>query len=375
MLKKFFSVVIIFFVLTSIAHAEDEKKSVWQPEIRVGLKSGVKQVALQVSKPCVMINAAKGNVLKKIPAGGKFIVDFEHLKINAIEIRPEKVPLKDLQTTIDDKKYYGGVTVNKEKDSLTVINLAPLEEYLRGVLAKEMSPSFPLEALKAQAVAARTFAMNNRGKHSAEGYDICATTHCQVYDGATKYDSIDKVIDETRGMVLTYKNKLAETNFHGDSGGMTESVSDVWGTAVPYLVAVKEVLKTAESWTIKVAAKDFSSRFGDGFGDVKSIKLSKLEVGKSADDRTSSGRVKSAQVVSTKKTLTITGGDLRHKFSLPSTLFDMKLDGDEIIFTGYGSGHGVGMSQVGAKDYAKNGWSYEKILEHYYSGAKLKKLY
>ena len=177
MLKKFFSVVIIFFVLTSIAHAEDEKKSVWQPEIRVGLKSGVKQVALQVSKPCVMINAAKGNVLKKIPAGGKFIVDFEHLKINAIEIRPEKVPLKDLQTTIDDKKYYGGVTVNKEKDSLTVINLAPLEEYLRGVLAKEMSPSFPLEALKAQAVAARTFAMNNRGKHSAEGYDICATWH------------------------------------------------------------------------------------------------------------------------------------------------------------------------------------------------------
>ena len=85
--------------------------------------------------------------------------------------------------------------------------------------------------------------------------------------------------------------------------------------------------------------------------------------------------MKSAQVIGSKKTVTLTGNDFRRKFSLPSTLFDIKLEDDEVIFTGYGSGHGVGMSQVGARDYALNGWSYEKILAHYYKGTKLKKLY
>lgn len=364
MLKKIFLPLLVTFMLMSCVEA-----GTWSPEIRVGILSGVKQVALKVSAPCVMINAAKGNVLKKIPAGGSFIVDFEHLKINAIEIRPEEVPLKDLQIEIDGKKYYGGVSVNKGKDSLTVINLAPLEEYLRGVVSKEMSPSFPCEALKAQTIAARSFALKNRGRHVSEGFDLCATTHCQVYIGVANFDSIDKAVDETRGEVLVYKEKLIDTNFHADSGGMTEDVANVWGRATPYLVAVREIVQLGTPWTVKIPAKDFSAQLH--IEDVKSIKLSKLTVGKGASDRTSSGRVQSAQI--NKKNFT--GNELRQKFSLPSTLFDMKLDGGEVIFTGYGRGHGVGMSQVGARDYARNGWSYEKILAHYYKDTKLKKLY
>ena len=362
---------LIIFLLMSRAEAA----GTWQPVIRVGILSDVKQVSLQVSAPCIMINAAKGDVIKKIPEGGGFTVNFAHMKVNAIEILPEKVPLKDLQVTIDGKKYYGGVNVSKNKDSLTVINLAPLEEYLRGVVSKEMSPSFPLEALKAQTIAARSFALKNRGRHAKDGYDLCNGTHCQVYVGVANFDSVDKAIDETRGEVLVYKEKLIDTNFHADSGGMTEDVGDVWGTATPYLVAVREIIQLAAPWTVKVTAKDFSSRFGDNFGDVQSIKLSKLTIGKETDDRTASGRVKSAQVVGSKRTLTLTGNDFRRKFSLPSTLFDIKLDGDEIIFTGYGRGHGVGMSQIGARDYAKDGWNYKKILAHYYKDTKLKKLY
>ena len=372
MIKKVLIAAVIFFMSMSAAEA-----GVWQPELRVGILSGVEQVTLKVSAPCVMTNAATGEAVGKIPADKKFIVKFAKLRFDAIEIRPEKIPIKDLQTTIEDKKYYGGVRINKDKESLTVINLAPLEEYLRGVLPKEMSPSYPLEALKAQAVAARSFALKNRKKHEAEGYDLCTTTHCQMYIGVTEepIEICDKAIDETRGEILIYKEKLADTNFHADSGGMTESVVDVWGTDVPYLVAVKEILKLSESWTVKVTVKDFSSRFGDGFGDLKEIKLSKLTVGKGEEDRTSSGRVKSAQIVGTKKTLKLAGNELRRKFSLPSTLFDMKLEGKEVIFTGYGRGHGVGMSQTGAKSYAEDGWSYDKILAHYYHDTKLKKLY
>ena len=369
MLKKFFITAVIFFMSISVAEA-----GVWQPELRVGILSGVEQVTLKVSAPCVMIDVASKKTTK-IPAGRDFVLSFSRLKSEAVEIRPEKIPIKDLQTTIDDKKYYGGVRISKVKNSLTVINLAPLEEYLRGVLSKEMSPSYPLEALKAQAVAARSFALKNRKKHEAEGYDLCPTTHCQVYIGVAEEEICDKAIDETHGEILIYNGKLADTNFHADSGGMTESVVDVWGTNVPYLVAVKEILKLSEPWTVKVTKKDFSSRFGDGFGDVKEIKLSKLTVGKAEKDRTSSGRVKSAQIVGTKKTLKLEGSELRRKFSLPSTLFDMKLENKEVIFTGYGRGHGVGMSQTGARSYAEDGWSYEKILMHYYHDTKIKKLY
>lgn len=363
MLKKILLVLIIVMMTSRVEAGE------WQPEIRVGILSNVKQVSLKVSTPCVMINAAKGNVLKKIPAGGSFVVDFEHLKINSVEIRPDNVALKDLQIEVDGKKYPGGVSIVKDKDSLTVINLAPLEEYLRGVVSKEMSPSFPAEALKAQSIAARAFALKNRGRHVKEGFDLCATTHCQVYIGVASYDSVDRAIDETRGEVLVYKGKLIDTNFHADSGGMTENVGDVWGTATPYLVAVKEIINLGKTWTVTVPVKDFSKQLN--LDAVKSVQLSKMTIGKSASDRTSSGRVQSAQVNGKK----FTGNELRQKFSLPSTLFDMKLNGGEVIFTGYGYGHGVGMSQSGAKEYAKDGWSYKKILEHYYKDTKLKKLY
>ena len=377
MLKKFFLTAIIFCMLTGIAQAADkpQKKSVWQPELRIGILSGVTQVGLKVSAPCIMIDAVTKKTLKKIPAEKNFAVDFAQMKTTAVEIRPEKIPLKDLIATIDGRKYFGGVRVNKVKGSLTVINLVPTEEYLRGVVGEEMSPAYPLEALKAQAVAARSFALKNRERHDKEGFDLCPTTHCQVYEGFEDFEIVNKAVDETRGEVLTFKEKIADTNFHADSGGMTEAVADVWGTNVAYLVPVKELLELTAPWTMKFSAKDFSSRFGDNFGDVKSIKLSTLTIGKSANDRTSSGRVKSAQLVGTKKTLTISGIDLRRKFSLPSTLFDMKLSGDEVIFTGYGRGHGVGMSQQGAKTFAEKNWTYDKILSHYYSGTKLKKLY
>ena len=371
-MKKFFVVVMIFLLAANVVQAA---QSPWSPELRIGLQSGVKKIELKFSAPCILFDATTGKRLSKVPAEKIFVVDCDKLKVDAVEIRPKEIRLQDLQVTIDGKKYCGGVRLNKVNGALNVINLVPLEEYLRGVVSKEMSPSFPLEALKAQTVAARSFAMKNRHRHEAEGFDLCATTHCQVYDGFNDFESIARAVDETRGEILMFGGKIADANFHTDSGGMTENVGEVWGTAAPYLVAVREIFKLGESWTIKVSVKDFSSRFGDGFGELKSVKLSPLTIGKEADDRSSSGRVKSAQIVGTKKTVTLTGNDLRRKFSLPSTLFDMRLDGDEVIFTGYGHGHGVGMSQVGAKSYAADGWSYEKILEHYYRGAKLKKVY
>ena len=354
MLKRIFIAAIILMFM-SCAEA-----GTWSPEMRIGILNGFERVVLKVSAPCTIVDPATGKTLGAAPANKKFAVNAGKLKVDAIEIRPESISLKDLRTTIEDKEYYGGVRINKVNGKLIVISLVPVEEYLRGVVPKEMPPLYPLEALKAQTVAARSFAMKNRKRHEAEGFDLCATTHCQVYDGVAEFDSIDWAVDETRGEVLVFKDNLINANFHQDSGGVTASAEEVWDRSVPYLVSVKELFAADKPWTIKVAAKDLN------LGKVKSLKITA---------KTPSGRVATAQIVGEKKTLTLTGKELREKFSLPSTLFNMKLDGDKIIFTGLGSGHGVGMSQRGAKTYAEDAWYYDKILAHYYKGTNLKKLY
>ena len=367
----------IFIVLMAVIFAlpVSAEETIWQPEIRLGILSGVSQVELQLSAPCAMIDATTRQILKKFPANESFTVDVDELKNNSVEIRAENVLLKDLIVTIDGKKYFGGVRIDKRNNALVVINLAPVEEYLRGVVPEEMSPSFNTEALKAQAVAARSFTLKNRNRHQSEGYDLCPTTHCQYFGGVDSADDkTDKIILSTRGEVLLSEGQIVDTNFHTDSGGMTESVAEVWGTDSSYLQAVEELEKNTQAWTKEFSAADFSRIVG-GIGNLIEINLSPLEVGKSAPDRSTSGRVKVVQFVGSSKTLQIKGNELRSKFSLPSTLFDIKISGSKIIFSGYGRGHGVGMSQNGANAYANHGWTYEKILNHYYTGTKLKKLY
>lgn len=352
------------------------KKSVWQPERKIGLLSGISQITFQMSEKCVMIDPDTKKVLQKIDKDKPFTIDFSSMKTSAVEIRGEKIELKDLKVSVNGKKYFGGVRVNKNKGALTVINLVPVEEYLRGVVPEEMSISYHPEALKAQAVAARSYTLKNVGRHKADGYDLCDNTHCQTYEGVDSVSpTTDKAVLETRGEILYFNGAAALTPFHTDSGGMTESNANVWGTAFPYLQPAEELNKQTEEWTVKLTNTDFSERMGANFGSLHSITLSNLMIGKSAVDRTDSGRVKFALVAGSKKTVKMTGIEMRNKFSLPSTLFNVKVQSGEVIFEGYGRGHGVGMSQHGANAYAQFGWKYDKILKHYYKGTEIKKLY
>lgn len=374
MLKKFFAAIfaVIFFISASNVCSA---KSKWQPEITIGLLSGVTHVNLNFSAPCVMTDAKTKKQIQKISANTNFVVDVSTLKANEIEIRGEKVSLDELQVTIDGKKYFGGVKLLKKNSSMTVINIAPVEEYLRGVLPKEMIQSWHIEALKAQAVAARTFVLKNREKHKHDGYELCATTHCQVYSGVEIFPTTDKAVLETRGEVLYHGGRTVDAPFHADSGGMTESAANVWGGNVAHLQAIAEEDNHTQAWTVKFSVYDFSSRMGDAFGTLKNFNLSPLVIGKATADRSTSGRVKILKIVGTKKIVEMRSDEARRKFSLPSTLFDVKIENDEVIFFGYGKGHGVGLSQYGAKYYAEKGWNYDKILAHYYKGATLKKLY
>ena len=160
---------------------------------------------------------------------------------------------------------------------------------------------------------------------------------------------------------------------------MTEDSENVWGTKLPYLRAVEEKAKYTQPWKKVLTAERVASLAGKGshkdIGDLKRIELSTLKIGQGSNDRTSSGRVKQVVFVGSKGRAAVSGNDLRSLLGLRSTMFNMKMDHKQVTVEGYGWGHGLGLSQWGARKWAEEGKSYRDILKHYYQHIALKKLY
>ncbi len=356
--------------------------SSWQPELRIGVMFNLKNATVLPNSDCFFI---AGNKKIKLQKGEvvALVLNKSHIEIkgqkfegNLWEIRPEDPrKLKDLVFRINGKSYRGGLRLLRKGSVMTAINVIPAEEYLRGVVPEEMPSLWAKDALKAQTVAARTFALKNRRRHEKDGYDLCTSTHCQVYSGQSKeHANSDIAIRETYGEVLFAINgPIIDTPFHTDSGGMTENNEALWGVGIPYLRAAKELKEKTKPWEKEIQLPEFEKKVG--LTNIKKIELSKLEIGKRAKDRTASGRVKQVRIVGQKNTKFLTGTELRTMFNLNSALFDMELNDKFVKFSGYGIGHGVGMSQWGAKTFAENGMDYKNILEHYYKKTFIKKLY
>ncbi len=368
---------------------ESDKPKNWCPELKIGLYTLNSPFNLSTNLDFSIIDSTKNKTLKNYKKNTELIfsaqnnfvkIDGENFSSNEIELRPQnEKELRNMLINIGGQEYFGGLKLIAVKNNLIVINIVPVEEYLRGVLPKEMSPSWNEEALKAQAVAARTFSLKNRNRHKNEGYDLCASVHCQMYDGADSLDEkTDEAISKTFGEVLFFNGKLIEAPFHRDSGGITENAVDVWGTDFPYLRAVTEIETKTMAWEKYFSFEEFTkilNESGHKIGDVKFIKVTNLELGKVTNDRSSSGRVKELTIVGSSDEIKLSGSELRKIFGLKSTLFDVSISGNHLKFIGYGWGHGVGMSQHGAQTLAENKYSYEKILAHYYKGTEIKRLY
>lgn len=256
-----------------------------------------------------------------------------------------------------------------------------LEEYLVGVVLTEMPASFELDAMKAQAVAARTFAMQS-DKH--DEYDLCTDSGCcqawrspsqlrQVF-GDNYVEILGKgtaAVQDTKGEVLYYGEELIEAVYFSCSGGMSEPAVAVWGTDVPYLQAVQSPGEEDSS--------KFYSEIGFDFMEFQrilqsaepNIKFSVIPqdwIGKTTFS--AGGGVANMDLAG----VTFTGTQLRSLFSLPSTKFSIAVQGGEMVFSVNGYGHRVGMSQYGANAMAKAGSDYKEILQHYYTGVSIKKL-
>lgn len=265
-----------------------------------------------------------------------------------------------------------------DKDKVEEINL---EKYLEGVLAAEMPATFDIEALKAQAVASRTYALskiiNKQKVHDIA--DVCDTVHSQAYIDEKDYDNkfggkkdeyiskIKQAIEDTRGEVLIYNGEIVKNALYfAVSSGVTEEASEVFSFSEPYLQSVnsefdqdapnayKEYVFSEKEFLKKINNK-YKDADVDSFEDVKILEYTTSG---------SIGKIKLGEEV-------VRGLDFRYLFGVNSSNINMEKDGENIIFKVKGYGHGVGLSQWGAGKMAKLGYTYDEILKHYYSGVEI----
>lgn len=301
-------------------------------------------------------------------------------EINQNEQKQENI--QEEQASYDYKQYN---TIKLLHSDSSIIEELPLDEYLYSVVSAEMPASFEIEALKAQAIVARTYTIykiqNNSGKH--EGADICDDSNCcqawiskedrflnwEESSRQNNWEKIVNAVDSTKGKIITYEGKPINAFFHSNSGGKTETTINVWGgDGYPYLQSVStsgedayaqyqsEVTLTKQTFIDKIKEKhedfeiDFSSQdciqileYTDG-NRVKKIKIGNIE---------------------------FSGVEVRTILGLKSANFEIKINEDNVIISVKGYGHGVGMSQTGADSMAKQGNNFEQIIKHFYTGVEI----
>ena len=282
-----------------------------------------------------------------------------------------------------DYKEYGTIKLLHHKTGK--IEELPLDEYLYGVVSAEMPANFGEEALKAQSVVARTYTIYkivNGSKH--EGADICdLSSCCQAWiskedrfqkwseeDRENNWGKIVKAVDDTKGEIITYEGKPINAFFHSNSGGTTETASNVWGgTNYPYLQVVETAGEDAYyqySSEVTLSKDEVIQKIKEHHNDIQIDFSSENAI--QILEKTESGRVNKIKFGN----LEFSGTETRNIFGLKSTMFTIEINEDNVTFKVTGYGHGVGMSQTGADSMAKLGNSYKDIIKHYYSNVEIK---
>ena len=465
--------VLVFAMFTFTAGAASEEY------IKVGLRYGSSETTAQITSDSGFALAAAGdNAIRA--TGETYDTDTLTLQLSGGAVQVKDSAGKVLTTlkgdgtecivggeypsTGDDKVKFGGknyrggiIPYINASGQMNIINYLSTDDYARGVVHSEIGQSSHIEAIKAQAVAIRSFAITNKGKHSSQGFDICTTVHCQVYSGAdSEYESTDQAVEETKGEMVYYQGKPVAAYYFANSGGHTENSEDAWVSALGYLRGKEDPYSPSYTWTVELTRADLTKTFAsEGLGTVESISIDSVNDSGYAASVTVHGSrnsitytkeaIRSALGVSLKSrnfTFSTEGGTLSDGSTTevpeqPSVIEGQTVyglgasgmnalgsevsvisasgtttktlngmtalsasgtkiivtgeensgsggtvtggttvtfddDSDVLIINGKGYGHGVGMSQQGAQQMAKQGFTYRQILEFYYTGIEVK---
>jgi len=351
--------------------AKDEK-------LRVRADSSI---PLNIQDPILSKTKIKGLTIKKL--NNKIILSLDSNKDKFYEISNQKsIIIKSSDRRgiwINSKRYSGKINIVFRENKILAINILGVEKYLNSVVGSEMPQKWHIEALKAQAIASRTYALR---KTNNGLFHIDSTQTNQVYNGLESSTfKTRRAVRETRSLVITYKNKLINALFHSSSGGMTENSEDVWSDPYPYLVTVRDFDQKNPKfrWNKKVSKLELEEIFPI-IGGIQQIEVLNI---------TETGRIKNLKIIGNFGEKVITGKEFRSKLGLKSTLFrptilenfygKKDLNNQSNIQTypylsisGLGAGHGVGMSQWGARYMANKGYKANQILKYFYKGVNIK---
>jgi stage II sporulation protein D len=274
--------------------------------------------------------------------------------------------------TAGNLRVRGSLEVRRVPDGMWVVNTVPLEAYVAGTLGREVYRHWPAEVLKAQAVVARTYALHERARRAGGAWDLEGDTRGQAYGGVdAEAPPILAATDATRGQILVWEDRPILAVYHATSGGRTASSEEVWGRSLPYLVslAVDDEEDSPDTyWRVAIPGPTLGRALdplGIRVGRVRDLRV----VG-----RSQSGRARRLLVTGSEGTQEFSARALRAALGVDvirSTLFEIQPGPDGFVIAGSGHGHGVGMSQWGARAMAEDGASYREILAFFYPGARL----
>lgn len=338
-------------------------------DVRVAIKQGVSQVRIGGSKTVIVRDRA-GQKLGEIPGGDAHTARRNGNSVTLGNWQNTELWVESTQEGyiwIGDRWYRGDARLLVTGNGLSAINHVDIEDYLYSVVGAEMIASWHIEALKAQAVAARSYALHKQAESRSQPYDVDTTTATQVYKGLKgEASSTQRAVQETAGEVMVYQGKIILAVFHSSSGGHTENVEDIWSSPLPYLRGVVDYDLNAPvyQWTKSFSRAQLSALVG-GVGTIQSMTPVRT---------TPQGRIVTMQVTGDRGTRQVSGAQLRSALGLRSRLFTVSATGSGFVVRGRGFGHGVGLSQWGAKALAEKGFNYRQILGHYYPNAALSRI-
>jgi stage II sporulation protein D len=294
------------------------------------------------------------------------LADGKNFKIPNKNERIEKFGNAKGDVLLNGLKYSGIIEAWKGENSLYIINEIPLEDYIKGVVAAEVGSRWDMEALKAQAVVARTFALYQKLNNGKKPYHLTSSVLHQVYKGGSVHENISRAVNETKGEILTFEGKPIIAYYHSTSGGMTEDPSEVFGKSYPYLMPVEtsSELSPYYMWEKRIPVSEIER--ASNISGIKDIAVESLTI---------SNRVRNFKIIAESGEHIFPAKELRKNLGwdkLPSTMITNIAKSEEIyIFEGKGYGHGVGMCQWTALDMAKKGMNYREIISKFYPGTTI----